>query len=311
MPTHIINSRAPTRICDNGGWTDTWFARYGSVLNIAIAPYAEVQIVAQADNAARLTINAENLGERYAFERGQYPQRQPLLEATIALMGVPDGLSLDIDVFSHAPAGASTGTSAAVTVALVGGLARLNQRTVSAHEAAMLAHRIESEMLQRQSGIQDQLSAAYGGINYIQMHAYPDATVAPLPISDELRWELDRRLSLVYLGSAHDSSSMHEQVIERLAEAGPDCPPLNALRLAAAQARDALVARDLPAFGRALVANTEAQACLHPDLVSPEARHIMQIAQAHHALGWKLNGAGGPGGSLAILGSGRADEQRA
>ena len=226
-------------------------------------------------------------------------------------MGVPERLSLDIDVFSHAPAGASTGTSAAVTVALVGALARLNQRTLSAHAAAMLAHRVESDMLQRQSGIQDQLCAAYGGINFIQMHSYPDATVARVPIPDELWWELERRLSLVYLGKAHDSSSIHDQVIERMAEAGPDWPPLNALRLAAAHARDALLARDLPAFGRALVANTEAQACLHPDLVSGEARRTMEIAKAHHALGWKLNGAGGPGGSLAILSNGRADEQRA
>src|SRR5438105_12389917 len=160
MVSRIINSRAPTRICDNGGWTDTWFAQYGSVLNIAIAPYAEVQIVAWADDEARIGINPENLGERYTFERGQYPQRQPLLEATVALMGVPERLSLDIDVCSLAPAGASTGTSAAVTVALVGALARLNERTLSAHAAAVLAHRVESEMLQRQSGIQDQLCAA-------------------------------------------------------------------------------------------------------------------------------------------------------
>jgi hypothetical protein len=26
MPLRIVNSVAPTHICDNGGWTDTWFA---------------------------------------------------------------------------------------------------------------------------------------------------------------------------------------------------------------------------------------------------------------------------------------------
>ena len=35
-PDRIINSVAPMRICDNGGWTDTWFARYGKVFNIAV-----------------------------------------------------------------------------------------------------------------------------------------------------------------------------------------------------------------------------------------------------------------------------------
>ena len=43
-PLAIINSVAPIRICDNGGWTDTWFAGYGRIFNIGVYPYAEVQI---------------------------------------------------------------------------------------------------------------------------------------------------------------------------------------------------------------------------------------------------------------------------
>ena len=44
MPQRIINSIAPIRICDNGGWTDTWFAGHGKVFNIGVSPYVEVQI---------------------------------------------------------------------------------------------------------------------------------------------------------------------------------------------------------------------------------------------------------------------------
>ena len=43
-PISIINSVAPIRICDNGGWTDTWFAGHGQIFNIGVYPYAEVQI---------------------------------------------------------------------------------------------------------------------------------------------------------------------------------------------------------------------------------------------------------------------------
>ena len=43
-PLRIINSVAPIRICDNGGWTDTWFAGHGRIFNIGVYPYAEVQI---------------------------------------------------------------------------------------------------------------------------------------------------------------------------------------------------------------------------------------------------------------------------
>ena len=43
-PLRIVNSIAPIRIADNGGWTDTWFARHGKIFNIGVYPYAEVQI---------------------------------------------------------------------------------------------------------------------------------------------------------------------------------------------------------------------------------------------------------------------------
>ena len=39
-----MNAVAPIRICDIGGWTDTWFAGFGAVFNIAVYPYVEVQI---------------------------------------------------------------------------------------------------------------------------------------------------------------------------------------------------------------------------------------------------------------------------
>jgi len=30
-PLRIINAVAPIRVCDNGGWTDTWFAQHGKI----------------------------------------------------------------------------------------------------------------------------------------------------------------------------------------------------------------------------------------------------------------------------------------
>jgi D-glycero-alpha-D-manno-heptose-7-phosphate kinase len=37
-PIRIINSVAPIRICDNGGWSDTWFAEQGAIFNIGVYP---------------------------------------------------------------------------------------------------------------------------------------------------------------------------------------------------------------------------------------------------------------------------------
>lgn len=68
-PLRIINSVAPIRIADNGGWTDTWFAGHGKIFNIGVYPYAEVQIEVYpfAGDENRIIIQAENYGDRYPF----------------------------------------------------------------------------------------------------------------------------------------------------------------------------------------------------------------------------------------------------
>jgi D-glycero-alpha-D-manno-heptose-7-phosphate kinase len=312
LPLRVVNAVAPIRICDNGGWTDTWFAGHGKVFNIGVSPYVEVQVRVQPLAAVpnRILLDAENYGERYAFEPGALPGRQPLLEATIDEVGVPDDISVEISIFSEAPAGCSTGTSASVTVALVGALDSLTPGRLTPHQIASSAHRIEAHRLGIQSGIQDQLCAAFGGINYIEIPAYPHASVSQLVVPDTVWWELERRLVLVFLGRAHVSSEVHARVIASLELEGESSPRLEALRRSAEDARDAVLLGDLGALGRAMIRNTESQGDLHASLVGKEAQVAIGVAAANGALGWKLNGAGGEGGSISVLcGPGMREKQ--
>lgn len=312
-PIRIISSVAPIRIADFGGWTDTWFAKFGRVLNIAVYPLAQVQmrVFPRDEDRPVLTIYAENYGERYTLDSvgGTY-DRHPLLEAAIDFMAIPPHLALEIDIFSEAPAGASTGTSAAVSVALIGALDLLTPGRLTPHEVARAAHRIETERLHQQCGVQDQLSSAFGGINFIEILDYPHAIVSPVQVPEAVAWELDTRLSLVFLGQSHSSSKVHELVISELENAGPDAEKLRPLRRTPLRARDALCSRDFVAFGRAMIENTEAQANLHPGLVSPQHQAVIEVAKKFDALGWKVNGAGGDGGSVTILGSSKSAASR-
>ena len=313
-PLRIINGVAPIRICDNGGWTDTWFAKRGKIFNIGVYPYVEVQVEVfhRSDQAEHITVFAENYGQRFSItpRTGGWGEHA-LLEAAIERMRVPADLALNLTIFSEAPSGASTGTSAAVGVALVGALDRLTLGHLTAHEVAYTAQAIETEMLKLQSGIQDQLCSAYGAINYIEMFDYPYATVSPIQVPNSIWWELERRLVLIYLGKSHTSSAVHEKVIRELEGLGPDCQKLQDLRATPEKSRDAVYAGDFAGLGRAMIENTEAQERLHRDLVSPDARRVIEIAKAHGALGWKVNGAGGDGGSLTILAGDLSQVKRA
>jgi D-glycero-alpha-D-manno-heptose-7-phosphate kinase len=323
----LVTATAPIRICDCGGWTDTWFAGHGRVFNIAVRPLATVQVATfeagpgpdrrdacptgvsdacptgvSGDRPAVL-IDAADFGDRYAPRRVESGwDRHPLIEAAIESMPAPGGVAIEVFIACDIPAGAGTGTSAAVTVALLGALDRVRGGSLSRRDIARAAQAIETERLGQQCGIQDQICAAMGGVNDITMSAYPEADLRQMALGDSLAWELERRLALVLLGRGHSSSDIHEQVIARLEGAGPDAPELQALREAAGHARDAVASGDLDALGRAMIANVEAQRSLHPALVSRDAKRVIAIAREHGAAGWKVNGAGGEGGSLTLLG---------
>jgi D-glycero-alpha-D-manno-heptose-7-phosphate kinase len=90
-------------------------------------------------------------------------------------------------------------------------------------------------------------------------------------------------------------------VIAHLLSAGEDSAELEDLRACAVMARDAVLAGDLEGLGRAMTRNTDAQRRLHGELVSAQAQAVIDFAAAQGASGWKINGAGGEGGSVTIL----------
>lgn len=320
----LINSVAPIRICDIGGWTDTWFAKHGAILNIAVYPFVQTQLFVYPRDSRpeRITIFAENYGDKFTVQAGRArgqgreesaaaPSRLPLpasraphhalIEAAFAVMKLPDDIAIEVHLHADAPPGASTGTSAAVSTALIGALDALTPGRMTAHEIARTTHRIETEVLGLQCGIQDQISSAYGGINFIEMHDYPHASVSSVQIPNSIWWELERRLMLVYLGSAHVSSETHKQVIRYFESSGSEDPRLAGLREQAHAAKNALMAGDFAQFAAAMNANTEWQRQMHPEILGEPAQKVIELARQHGAIGWKLNGAGGHGGSLTFL----------
>lgn len=260
------------RACDVGGWTDTWFAGHGAVFHVAVGPGTTVE----AWPASSTTIEAPDLPS---------VSSHPLLDAACSSADVP----ARVRVTSAVPPGASLGTSASVVVALLGALDALAGRSRTPAEVAAAAHRVETELLGLQSGVQDQLAAANGGAELVTIDRYPWTATTPLPSPDGL--------VVVFLGRSHVSSAVHEQVIASLD--GDRLEPLRAA--AAAAAADAARRRDSPALGAAMRAANEGQRALHPALVSDLADAVGALAHRHGALGWKVNGAGGDGGSVSVL----------
>ncbi len=175
------------RVCDNGGWTDTWFARYGRVFSIAVNPYAEVQMQVYPREAGepQIAIFAENYGERYTLSKpeGIYA-KHPLLEAAFDYMDVPDDLSIDIGIFSEAPSGCSTGTSAAAEgpyVLVVGGLTQRKGGSATLDVAEELGRRGSPLSFVVAGRSDDDLASRAGAIaNVVELGVVDDEVLPPL-----------------------------------------------------------------------------------------------------------------------------------
>jgi D-glycero-alpha-D-manno-heptose-7-phosphate kinase len=290
---------APVRVADIGGWTDTWFAGSGRICSVAVRPGARVTV---RPGGRDVVVTIALTGERFTLEPGdlaggeQLTARHPVIAAALATLRPPGGLH--IEVAADVPAGSGLGTSAAVTVALLAGLARVREIDLSPAELAAMAHGVERRV-GLESGVQDQWAAAHGGIADLSVE-YPGARHRRIETTPDVRRDLDAGLITVYLGRPHSSSDVHEQVIAGFAAHDPTMV-LSRLRDLAGEAVEALVLGDLASYGSVLTAAHETVRSFHPELVSPDADQVSAVAERHGALGWKANGAAGDGGSVTVL----------
>jgi D-glycero-alpha-D-manno-heptose-7-phosphate kinase len=295
IPYSVVAS-APVRTADAGGWTDTWFAGRGVVCNVAIEHRVHVRVDVDPSVCASIELDVQMTGERYRFAAAEAPGRHPMLEAAASAMA-PD-CSVVVTV-GDTIEGSGLGTSSAVLVAAVGALTVAAGGVIRPDAVAAAAHRFETAD-GRQAGVQDHIAAAYGGISLIEID-YPNARRQAVVADPVMRAELDRRLITVWFGRSRESSSMHEEVIARIRSHGASSA-LDGLRDAARQAADALARSDLTAYAAALTRNHAGLDALHPELVSDEARELIELGRRFGAVGWKSNGAGGPGGSMVLVG---------
>jgi D-glycero-alpha-D-manno-heptose-7-phosphate kinase len=259
--------------------------------------YSYVKLVENGSKAIK--IFAENLkqsAEILNLKKIEYNGVLDLLKSAIKRMNIENGL--DIFVRADAPPGCGTGTSASVAVTLISALAIYKRLNMDQNSIAALAHKLETEELGLESGVQDQYSAAFGGINFMEID-YPKVKLTKIEIDENRILELENQFILVYFGS-RSSSEMHNAVISNYKNR--DEATINSfeiMRQCAYEMKDSINS-DMDVIGEIINKNWEAQKSLHPLMINPIVSKAEKIAKSNGAIGFKCNGAGG-GGSATIL----------
>ncbi|TPW12292.1 MAG: GHMP kinase [Acidimicrobiaceae bacterium] len=282
-----VLASSPVRTADVGGWTDTWFAEYGLVCSVAIERRVEVRIDLDPQAEASVLVTTGIDGSTYTMDPSAPPGHHPMIESAISAL--PPSGEARIMIGDGVVPGAGLGGSAAVMVALVAALRAARGERQSRVHVARVAHGCELSS-GRESGVQDHWASSFGGINRLAVN-FPEVRRA------------------VYFGRSHDSSALHSMVMATVMS-DASMLALDRIRDAAHLAAVALKVGDLEAYGAALISNHAALTRLHRDLISDDAHLLEQIARKHRARGWKVNGAGGRGGSMVVLGPVDPDADR-
>ncbi|MEJ2657784.1 MAG: galactokinase, partial [Desulfobacterales bacterium] len=170
LESHPVGVSAPCRI-DMGGTLDISTFYYPlrhlfpCTVNIAIDLRTGVRLFPHDQGFVKISSKGFKSAE-YPLEKAPFHHPLGLMFAVAAYFGA-EGVHIDID--SSSPPRSALGGSSAAAVALIAAfsemLGKMGQPPMSRRQIALIAHEIEASVAGVPCGLQDQLAAAYGGVN--------------------------------------------------------------------------------------------------------------------------------------------------
>lgn len=288
----MIISRTPFRISFFGGGTDypDYFrANGGEVLSTSINKYCYI-------STRKLPPFFEHKF-RVAYSRIEMTSsveeiEHPSVRNVLKWLNVEAGT--EIQHIGDLPARSGIGSSSSFTVGLLNALYAQQGRYIGKEQLATQAIHVEQDLIGEPVGSQDQIAAAYGGLNHIEFLIDGSFKVSPIIVKADLRSRLESSLMMYFTGVTRMSSDYSSAKIRNISRRETELAQMR--RLVA----DALhILRkddgDLDDFGRLLHENWQLKKTLSDKVTSPHLEEIYDTAIAAGALGGKLMGAGGGG----------------
>ena len=293
----MIITRTPTRVSLAGGGTDLrpWATeRGGAVIGFALAKYAYVslrRLPPYHRHRHRIVWSEIELVD----DVGRI--RHPAVRAILGEAGLDGGVELHYD--GDVPARSGMGTSSSFTVGLLHALAASRGRMMGKRELAEEAIRLEQEVMREAVGSQDQVFAAYGGLNRIDFDA-GGFRVTPLTVTPTRRRALVDRLYLCFTGFQRFATEIEARKIASLGDRTEELLRVRAL-VDEVQAIICDPARDLLELGNVLHEGWELKRSLADGVGNGDLDAIYARATRAGAVGGKLLGAGGGGFFLFVV----------
>ncbi len=292
----MIISRTPYRISFFGGGTDypAWYRKHGgSVLSTTIDKYCYLTCrYLPPFFEHRIRIVYSKIENCQIINNIQHPA----VREALRYLNINRGVEIHHD--GDLPARSGMGTSSSFVVGLLNALYALKGIIPSKQQLAMNSIEIEQIILKEIVGSQDQISAAYGGINHIEFMTNGEITVKPLTVSRERTEELNSFLMLFYTGIKRTASNIAESYVTNIESRKRQ------FRIMKDLVNESIYilgsGQDIINFGELLNEAWETKRNLSSVVSNQQVDNIYSEACSAGALGGKLTGAGG-GGFLLLF----------
>lgn len=290
----MIISRTPFRVSLFGGGTDykEFFSQEEALLiGFTIDKYSYI--------SSRLTPSILPYHSRFSYSKNEIIEKPGStfeeylsqinhngIRGVLELLGIHAGI--EISHFCDIPSQTGLGSSSSFVVGLINSIHKIFNWPLSKKSLAYDAISVERVFLNEPGGIQDQIWAAYGGINSIHISTDGSFKVKSLPISEEFVNEICSRCCLIFTGNSRNSFE--------LANHHPSSYSAKKnIKDIALEAYNSFVAEDLNSVGKLLEDSWNSKKSLNKNISNPEIDVLYTYLKSCGMIGGKLLGAGGSG----------------
>ena len=294
----MIISSTPFRISLFGGGTDypQWFREHGgAVLGMSIDKNCFLSVRELPPffgHKSRIVYSQVELINKIE------EIKHPVVRSVLGEMEITKGL--EIHHMADLPARSGLGSSSSFTVGLINALNSMENVRVSKESLANEAIHIEQEVLQEVVGNQDQIWAAFGGLNRIEFSHDGSFQVEPLKIDKSIKDELLNSFMLFFTGFSRFSSEIAEIQIRNIENSQSE---RHQIREIVDVAENVLKSRSftISELGSLLGNTWELKKQFGNNVTNKNIDEIYEAGIRAGAYGGKLLGAGGGGFLLFIV----------
>lgn len=292
----MIISRTPFRISFFGGGTDypAWYREHGgAVLATTINKYCYLNCrYLPPFFEHRFRVVYSKMENCRTMEEIAHPGVREVLR----FLKIDRGLEIHHD--ADLPARSGMGSSSSFTVGMLHAIYGLMGVMPSKSQLAKESIYIEQELLKETVGSQDQISAAFGGLNHIIFHSNDEFSIRAITLSQERIQELNSHLMLFYSGIKRTASQVAQSFVPEIDKRRRQ------LRMMQDMVKESIgilnSGQNIKAFGDLMHEAWLAKRSLSAQISNDYVDELYESARAGGASGGKLTGAGG-GGFLLLF----------